>query len=74
MLAKYANYTDEQFERMGRKKCLSLREASAYFGLGYTALEKFFERPDLDFTLKVGNRRYFFKDGLEEYLRRTRKI
>lgn len=59
-----------------RKLCLSIKEASAYSGIGAKTVELMLKEPNCPFLLMVGNRRYVKRQLFEEFInsRETREL
>ena len=52
-----------------QKYTLSIREASAYFGIGMKKMRRMAEDNEGGFTLWLGNRFLIYRPAFEEYLR-----
>ena len=69
MIARFEKYTPEEFEKLGMKMYLTVREASAFFGLGVDRMIEMYNDRDLDLgQLKIGNRRYLHRERLTRFL------
>ena len=55
------------------KKLMSLKEVCEYTGWGQTKVRQILNKPDSQFTIRLGNRLYVDKHLFDEYLKRCIK-
>lgn len=65
---------EEQVIRISEKVILTLREASAYSGVGRNKLAKMSGEPGCSFVLYIGSKRFYKRKQLEEFLLSSKTI
>lgn len=55
-------------EPIWEKKCLTIDEASAYFGIGSPKIREMIKEKKCSFVLYMGDKPYIIREKLEKYL------
>ena len=70
---KNCHYYDKKEVIHIDKKLMSLKEVCEYTGWGQTKVRQILNKPDSQFTIRLGNRLYVDKYLFDEYLKRCIK-
>ncbi len=61
-------------EPIWKKKCLSIEEASAYFGIGPQKIRQLIKRRDCSFVMYMSEKPFVLREQLEKYLDKKYEI
>lgn len=57
-----------------KKKCLSIEEAAAYFGIGTQKIRKLIKRKNCSFVMYMSNKPFVLRERMEQYLDQKSRI
>lgn len=66
------NRNDE--EPIWKKKCLSIEEAAAYFGIGAPKIRQLIKRRDCSFVMYMSEKPFVLRERMEKYLNKKYEI